>query len=141
FVGFPETLSVRIQNVGSLPLSITQTTIAGSGFSLLDPTSYVLGRGQYLDARITLAPEAPGSFSGTLTIESTDVGRPSVVVPLSGSMVYPPALEVSPSSLALAALNGASDSRVLELRNQGLGNMTYGLAAIGPQPSWLTFAP
>lgn len=141
YANVPKTLSVQIQNIGSQPLSVTGTPVTGTGFSVLDATPFSLGRGEYRDLRVQFAPGSSGSSSGTLTIQSTDATRPSVAVALSGSGVYPPVAEVSPASLALAAPAGAADTEILEVRNTGLGSMTFSLATVGPRPSWLSFTP
>ncbi len=141
FVGATETLSVRVQNIGSQPLTISNAAVAGAGFSTTAVTPFTLGRGEYRDLMVQFDPGAPGSYSGTLTIDSDDATHPVVTVPLSGSADYRPVAELSPSSLSLAASAGARDSSVLDLRNTGQGTLTYSLATVGPQPSWLTFAP
>jgi len=141
FVGLTKTLTVRIQNIGSQPLTITNATINGSEYSVLDALPFVLARGQFRDLQVRFAPVAAGTFSRTLTILSNDATHPSVTVALSGSAAFPPDVGVSPGSMAFTALSGNVDSGILEVSNSGEGLLTYSLATVAPRPSWLTFTP
>jgi len=141
FVGFTKTLTVRVQNIGSEPLTITNATINGSEYSVLDALPFVLTRGQIRDLQVRFAPVTEGTFSRTLTIFSDDATHPSVAVALSGSAVFPPDVGVSPNSLSFAALSGNVDTGILEVSNNGEGTLTFSLATVAPRPSWLTFAP
>jgi hypothetical protein len=141
YVGFPVVQTVRIQNIGSLPLSVTQASVSSPSYSILDPTSFTLARGEFRDLRVQFAPNTPGDYPATLTVTSNDPAHPNLTVPLSGSAAYPPVTQVSPAALTFTAVAGASDSRMLTLTNGGLGPLTYSLAPVGTPPPWLSFIP
>jgi len=140
FLGNSATLGVRVQNVGTLALVVSDVSVTGSEFSMTGEISFTLARGEYRDFTVRYARAVAGSFNGSFIVRSNASGRPTLTVPLTGSTIHPPIAAVSPESLTLAARAGAVAARTLTLLNTGLGGMTFQLSAVGPQPAWLSFS-
>jgi hypothetical protein len=77
------TLTVKITNSGSTAVSITQDTIAGSGFSVGVTTPINLNAGQSVSVPVVFNPGAAGTVNGSLTLTSN--GSTVLSVPLSGT--------------------------------------------------------
>src|SRR5258708_15714115 len=92
----PETLT----NTGGSPLSISQATVTGTGFSIAGlslPTT--LAPNQSVAFTVKFAPTVAGAASGNLTIAS-DGSNPSLSIPLSGTGNAAGQLSANPASLA-----------------------------------------
>jgi hypothetical protein len=77
------TLTVKITNTGSAAVSITQDTIAGSGFSVGITTPINLNAGQSVSVPVVFNPGASGTVNGSLTLTSN--GKTVLSVPLTGT--------------------------------------------------------
>ncbi len=77
------TQTVKITNTGSAAVSITQDTIAGSGFSVGITTPINLNAGQSVSVPVVFNPGAAGTVNGSLTLTSN--GKTILSVPLSGT--------------------------------------------------------
>lgn len=77
------TLTVKITNTGSAAVSITQDTIAGSGFSVGVTTPINLNAGQSVSVPVVFNPGAAGTVNGSLTLTSN--GKSVLSVPLTGT--------------------------------------------------------
>ena len=77
------TLTVKITNTGSAAVSITQDTIAGSGFSVGVTTPINLNAGQSVSVPVVFNPGAAGTVNGSLTLTSN--GSTVLSVPLTGT--------------------------------------------------------
>ncbi len=77
------TLTVKITNTGSAAVSITQDTIAGSGFSVGVTTPINLNAGQSVSVPVVFNPGAAGTVNGSLTLTSN--GKAVLSVPLTGT--------------------------------------------------------
>ncbi len=72
----PETREVRLQNLGNLPVSITNLSLAegtSPDFTIVDPEARpVLAEGDEVFIGVTYTPRDPAGADGTLVIETDD---------------------------------------------------------------------
>ncbi len=99
-VGGSKTNSLVLSNglSGGSSVTITQSSVTGTGFSLSSGLTvpFVLAPGQSATLMISFDPRSAGSASGTLSITS-DAANPTVTVSLSGTGLAP-----APGQLAVA---------------------------------------
>ncbi len=100
-VGNNQQLSETLTNSGGVNVTISQATIAGTGFTMggLNPP-LVLTPGQHYTFTVTFTPPSPGNDSGSVSIVS-NASNPNLSVPLTGTGTPVPqgTLAVSPTSI------------------------------------------
>lgn len=120
-VGASNTQTVTIQNSGTANLSLTQATLAGTGFSLTGlavPLS--VAPSTSFAFTIGFTPASASTFTGTLTLVS-NAPTSSLVVALAGSSVSP-TLQITPSTTSLSfgsITTGTSTLQTVTLANTG----------------------
>jgi len=86
-VGQSQAQTETVQNTGGENATISQVTVAGTGFSISGITPPVtLTPGQSTSFSVTFAPKSAGNASGSVTIAS-DASNPSLSIALSGTTV------------------------------------------------------
>ncbi|GGG88162.1 hypothetical protein GCM10011585_35290 [Edaphobacter dinghuensis] len=79
---------VDVYNGGMVPLTIyPQQTAVSNGFVLAPGSNCTgtLAAHQYCTIVVQFAPQAPGTFSGTLSVSSSDPAHPTISAPLQGT--------------------------------------------------------
>lgn len=90
-IGSPLTLSTTVSNDGTVDCEVTATVVSTTGeFALVSQAVLTITSGGSEEVAIDYAPVDVGDDAGTLSLDSNDPARPSVVVPLSGSGVEVP---------------------------------------------------
>ena len=82
-VGSAQQLSVQIENLGQEPLSITDISAVGNGFSVAS-ISFTLNPFESREVQIAYQPTATGRTAGFVNIRSNDPDEPEKIVPLTG---------------------------------------------------------
>jgi len=160
--GATGTQKVTISNPGTATLSVTQATLAGTGFTssgLALPLSITPGAAAVFN--VGFAPASAGTFSGSITLIS-NAPTSSLTIPFSGTGAATTLqLSVSPTSLSFGNLatgsnatknvtisnTGNSSVSVSQISATGTGFGTSGIAlpltiAAGQSTSFgVTFAP
>jgi len=102
-VGQNQTQTETVKNTGGENATISQVTVAGTGFSFSGITTpLTLTPGQSTSFNVTFAPLSAGSSSGSVMIDS-DATDPALSVPLSGT-----AVAQSQGILSVSAVNVGS---------------------------------
>ena len=83
----PMTQTVKITNIGTAAITITQGTIIGSGFTIGITTPINLNAGQSVSVPVVFNPGTAGTVNGSLTLVSN--GTTVLSVPLSGTGLSP----------------------------------------------------
>jgi len=81
------TQTVKITNTGTAAITITQDTVAGSGFSAGVTTPINLNAAQSVNVPVVFNPGAAGTVNGSLTLMSN--GTSVLSIPLSGTGLAP----------------------------------------------------
>ncbi len=120
-VGVTNTQTLTISNPGTANLSVTQASLAGTGFSvsgLALPLSVPPGGSSAFTVGFT--PASASSFSGNLPLVNNTLNSPFVVA-LAGTGVSPVAqLTASPASLSFGSITtGTSGTQSVTLANTG----------------------
>ena len=120
-VGVTNTQTLTIRNPGTATLSVTQASLAGTGFStsgLALPLSVAPGGSASFN--VGFAPASASTFSGSITLISNTPNSP-LVVPLGGTGISTILqLSASPTSLSFGSLTtGASATQTVTISNTG----------------------
>ena len=120
-VGVANTQTLTIRNPGTATLSVTQASLAGTGFTssgLAIPLSVPPGGSSAFN--VGFAPASAGTFSGSITFISNTPNSP-LVVPFSGTGIATILqLSASPTSLSFGSLTtGTSATQSVTISNTG----------------------
>lgn len=124
-VGGAETEELRVESVGSEPLTLTGIVVQGAGFG----AEGTCRRGTRLEPgascrlEVRFAPRSEGPASGQLRLQHDGLG-PTVEIALSGSGYPPPvaAIEIAPRQLEFEPVTLGARSEILSLRIRSTGN-------------------
>jgi hypothetical protein len=119
-VGGSSSQSEALTNTGGSPVTVSQATASGTGFSISGLTLPVtLNSGQSTSFTVVFSPTASGAMSGSVNITSNGA-NPNLSIPLSGTGVAAGSLAANPSSLAFGSVQVGSNSSLSEtLSNSG----------------------
>jgi Abnormal spindle-like microcephaly-assoc'd, ASPM-SPD-2-Hydin len=120
-VGVANTQTITIRNPGTAALSVTQASLAGTGFTssgLVLPLSIAPGGSSSFTVGFT--PASASNFSGSITLVSNAPNSP-LVVPLAGTGISTILqLSASPASLGFGSLTtGTSATQSVTISNTG----------------------
>lgn len=127
YVGYPETLSVSIRNLGSPDTLNVSSVQANHPIFSPNLTSFALGGGLIQTVKIACNPGASGPLTANLDIASNDTANPVVSVALLVNGVDPPVAHASPDSLVFTLNQGDSGTAALKIANSGLGNLNWSI--------------
>jgi Abnormal spindle-like microcephaly-assoc'd, ASPM-SPD-2-Hydin/Protein of unknown function (DUF1573) len=130
-VGSIQTLVEILTNTGGTSVTISQTAITGTGFSLSGITAPVtLSAGQSANLSVSFAPQSAGSATGNITITS-NAPNPTLTIPLSGTGLAAGELTSNPSSEAFGSIAvGSKQTWSGTITNTGGTSVTISQAAI-----------
>jgi hypothetical protein len=138
--------SLVLSNTGGSDLTISQTTVSGTGFGIGNlGLPLTLGPGQSVPLPTTFAPQSSGNFSGSVSIvysvlknKSHGKGNPpsngTTTVSLNGTGVTPGQLSANPSSLNFGNVQVSSSQNLSDsIKNVGGVSVTISQASVtGP---------
>lgn len=141
-VGANASIGVTLSNPGTAAVSITGSSITGTGFSMSTLSAQALNPGQTASFNVTFAPTTATSFSGTVSITSNAPGSP-LKIALSGTGVATQALlTISPTSVAFGNVSvGGSGNQTVTLTNPGNATLNITAASITGSGYSMTLAP
>ena len=129
-VGEPSTLPVRIQNAGSLDLTILDATSDSPDFTVEAEFPFTIGWAEGGEVPVQFSPVAEGIVDGILTVTTDDPRLPTLTITLKGVGSVPD-IGVDPQELVYKrTLIG--DERVLgfQISNLGVGNLLIGRISV-----------
>lgn len=134
FVGFTSSRQIALRNVGHGTLHITGAEMTGDytfGNLTLPVDLPVNGS---IPVSLTFAPITEGSRPGSLTIYSDDPDEPETFVAFSGRGLFPPVINVVPSSISTALPPAGTRTKKVRILNTGESDLVWsagGLAIDG----------
>ena len=128
--GFDDTRTLTLQNTGDLNLVILGFEVSGSVFDVNLGQSTLIAPGESVSYDVVFTPDAVGSFSETLTIESNDGMETTQVVELTGEGVNPAEINIDPEIVVSntevdADRVGDLDVQQLTITNDGDGRLDF----------------
>ena len=141
-VGSVDTQSLFVANRGVLPLEIASATTAPPVFET-DSGPIILAAGEEREVAVRFRPVAPGTVTGTLTLQSNDPDEATATVLLTGSAILAPRIAVQPTRVAAAVLPGDRKVKGIKLRNLGGADLHWSVAlkTSTPDTTWVSIAP
>ena len=128
-VGLSRSQNVTISSIGSAFLMVTDVFLVSGavGFSIpsAPTTPFYLPPQTAAEVAITFAPATAGAASDTLRISTDDPAGGVVDIPLSGTGIVVPRMDVAPAALSLGPADlGGSASGTVTIRSVGSGSLT-----------------
>jgi hypothetical protein len=126
--GSSEEQSITIDSTGSSPLIVSTASISGAGFTIVAGNwPETIAPGHSLTIQVKFAPQAVGSATGRLAIDSNSASSQAVDVALTGSglALTDPQLTLSASSLSFGTVtDGSAETQSLKLTSTGTSPVT-----------------
>lgn len=121
YIGAHPTLTVEVGNNGTDGLAVTGILLTDPGFFIEDggSTPFTISPEEKRIVTIRFSPVAVGELTGYLYIHSDDPDQPTMAVPLSGTGVTPPVIQVLPSSITSNLYSGQSEEQPMTVHNSG----------------------
>jgi hypothetical protein len=132
FAGFAAQGVVTVRNTGTAPLHVAA---AGAGAAAIAAIGapMTLAPGASGTLSVIWSPVSPAPLDATLALTSDAANVATLVVPLRGTAVAPPALGVVPASLVETVQSGNAVTRTLTLANSGTTRLDFRVRAVsGP---------
>ncbi|MBL7190974.1 choice-of-anchor D domain-containing protein, partial [bacterium] len=128
---------LTVGNDGNADLTYTLSTSGETWLSYGQYTGTVTSLGsEQVDILINAAGLAAGTYNAELYIDSNDPANPNVIIPVQLT-VLAPELAWDPQSFSFSILYpGGTEQDVLDVINNGLGDLEYSLSTSGE--AWLT---
>jgi hypothetical protein len=129
--GKTQTQTESVQNTGGSNATISQGSVAGSGFSISGlSTPFTLTPGQSTSFSVTFSPASSGNFSGSVAIAS-NASNPNLSIALSGSATGPTQGQLSASPVSVGNVTvGTSGSQTGTLNATG-ASVTASSVSVG----------
>lgn len=130
-VGTGSNLSESLTNTGGSPVTITQSSVTGAGFSMSGLTlPLTLNANQSASFTVTFDPTVSGTASGTLNIVS-NASNSTLAISLSGSGLAAGSLTASPASFSFGSVQvSTSKSLAASVTNTGGESVTISSSSI-----------
>jgi Abnormal spindle-like microcephaly-assoc'd, ASPM-SPD-2-Hydin len=127
-VGSASPKNISLQNTGNAPLTITQASASGAGFSMSGLSMPVtINPGNSASFAATFAPTTTGSVSGGISVASNAPGSP-MTIPLSGAGVQAQ-LSANPATFNFGSVQvGSAGSELITLTNGGTASLSIAQA-------------
>jgi hypothetical protein len=127
-VGSSASQTLTMTNSGTGSVSISQMTAAGTGYTSVSGVTLPmsLAAGQTVSTKVTFAPTAMGSNSGSVSVVSSATNSPSTVA-LSGSGTAgtQPMISVVPVSVGFGSVSvGLSNTQTVTISNPGNASLS-----------------
>lgn len=141
YIGQVDTSHVSVANNGfsQNPLEINEILFDGDGFSA-DLEPFTLNSGETHQIMVTFGPSEAQDYFGVLTINSNDTTAGTISVTVTGTGILPPEIAVSPDSILVTLLPGASETQTINIGNILGGSTLYWNTSVqAGEGSTLTF--
>jgi len=127
FTGHSSSLALRVINRGTDELHVDIVQFDGE-FSSDVPLPVTVPVGGSQSVAVDFTPTTSGPAVGTLFLHSDDP-RGTIEMPLTGSALAPPIVQVEPASLHSTLYNGHKESLSLSVSNVGDSDLAFSLIA------------
>jgi hypothetical protein len=127
--------TVVVSNDGTTPLTLGAVTVSHPAFTAGSqsggiPPGTTIGAGQTLPVAVSFRSAAAGTVLAVLTIPTDDPDEPETAVPLTGIVVPPPAVTVTPDSLFQELSPGEKVTRQIVIGNAGGSDLEWSLSVV-----------
>jgi subtilisin family serine protease len=116
---------LKIENRGTDILSVENISVNSGVFTVNSESPFTLNPGQSKLLTVTFHTGTLGLFSGVLQITSNDSDESIIVIPLSGTAINPPIINLSTSSISADLFSGGIIEKPLSIQNKGEGFLNW----------------
>ncbi|MBL7024186.1 MAG: VCBS repeat-containing protein [Candidatus Marinimicrobia bacterium] len=116
FLGSANSLAFELSNLGPESIQIDNVSIDNTAF-MTDLTSFQIEPGSTSLLSVIFEPTETGNFEALLTFTSSDPLVPADSVVLAGQAILAPDINVTPDSVAVTLLPGATHTQIITIDN------------------------
>ncbi len=127
YVTASASLNLAVSNLGCADLVISGLSFDNAAFSSAQSLPLTVPAGATHNIAVVFAPTAAGPTSGQLTVTSNDPDSGSLLVPLTGTGLDYPDIQVTPASLAQTLPTGGTAIQTLTITNTGAGSLGFSI--------------
>ncbi|MBZ5637382.1 MAG: choice-of-anchor D domain-containing protein [Acidobacteriia bacterium] len=125
YVGYHSTLPLTIKNVGTDILHLNSYSVSGD-FSLSGLSTPVdIPVFGSIPVTVEFSPTTAGSLGGSISIVSNDATHNPFVIPLAGTALIAPVIEVAPASIDAVLPPNSTTTRPLTVCNTGGSDLVW----------------
>jgi subtilisin family serine protease len=128
--------SIKVMNKGTAPLVALESISDLPDFSVF-PSAFEVPIGESRSFYVAFSPTTEGPQNATITITTNDPDEGILTFARSGTGVYPPVVEVSPGSISVDLISGASSTHHVTISNSGGSILRRAVFAFEIIPKWL----
>jgi hypothetical protein len=121
--------TVTLTNTGSVALKVTGITVSGDFAETDDCANVSVSAGGNCAIQVAFTPTATGARSGQMSI-SANISGGSLPVPLSGTGASPPAVNLSPSTVAFGQVEVGATSSPLQVSATNSGGSPAAISSL-----------
>jgi subtilisin family serine protease len=137
FIGLSRPLTLEVHNRGTDVLTVTVSSDSAD-FQPSDGNLQIAPRQSHA-LQVSFVPSIDGPISGTLSLQSNDPDEPLQTIPMSGTGVIPPDIDVSPAQISDHLFSGERSQHVLDISNTGPTDLEFRIEVaselpVGPPP-------
>lgn len=133
FVGYEQTLPLKLANAGTGTLDVTPAVGPSSDFSVT-PSRILLAPRRDTMLTVTFRPQGVGPVKGELALTSNDSASASTVVTLTGLGAPAPSVGLAPASFSAELFTGGGSTQTLSVTNSGTGSLDFQISVKGRRP-------
>ena len=124
FVGATHTETLRLENVGTVPLTISAVEPTAPEVSLA-AGPITLAPGERHEAVLTYAPTGFAPLQGTVVVRSDDPDAPVLSVAFDGEGLAAPDISLTPATISASLRTGVQETRPLVVSNVTGSDLEY----------------
>jgi hypothetical protein len=128
FVGYSDSASVTINNIGTDVLEITDI-LSGDAHLTFQPASLAIPPLSSDSIKLYLHAENDGAFVTTLTFSTNDPDSTEIILSVISSVLIAPDISVLPDSITMTLDENSSISDTLTIFNTGGSDLIYSIIA------------
>ncbi|MEE9270274.1 MAG: choice-of-anchor D domain-containing protein, partial [Candidatus Krumholzibacteria bacterium] len=134
FIGFPDTRSIQVKNIGTDLLSVSGIVSSHPEFTIA-PTTFDVPIGGQQTVNVTYAPTSVGAVAAIMTISSNDASQSTLDVDLTAEALVAPVIVVSDDSLKHVIQPGEIRNDTITVSNTGGSDLNWNLNVTVPTGS------
>jgi hypothetical protein len=132
FIGYGTTRDLTVENVGTAALSVVDIVTPEAQFNAAQTTFHIPVFDE-VSIPVRMIPDAERVITGSMTITSNATNVPALILPMRGTGLWPPRVDVPVDSLLASVYAGDSLQQVVVVGNTGRSDLTFTLDIL-PDP-------
>ena len=138
FIGYPDSIFLIIDNVGTEVLEISDITTNNGHLSAV-PTSLSIPPMSSDTVTLILLVETVGTFTANVSFSTNDSNEPSVAIPVISEVLIAPVITVEPQAFELTLSSDSTATKVFYISNSSGSDLIWEISLNNADFSTVTF--